>query len=80
MRPDFRAPRLSAGFGLVAALFLMIVVTVIIMTMAHLSAIQHGTSALLFSRHARTRPHERGLSGASLELWTTEPAQRVHPD
>ena len=34
MRPDFRTPRHSAGFGLVAALFLMIVVTVIIMSIA----------------------------------------------
>ena len=61
MRPDFRTPRHSAGFGLVAALFLMIVVTVIIMTMAHLSAIQHGTSSLAIQQARAYQAARAGL-------------------
>ncbi len=61
MRPDFRTPRHSAGFGLVAALFLMIVVTVIILTMAHLSATQHGTMSLAIQQARAYQAARAGL-------------------
>ncbi len=61
MRPDFRSPRHLAGFGLVAALFLMIVVTLIIVTMAHLSATQHGTSSLAIQQARAYQAASAGL-------------------
>lgn len=61
MRPDFQSPRHSAGFGLVAALFLMIVVTLIIVTMAHLSATQHGTNSLAIQQARAYQAARAGL-------------------
>lgn len=61
MRPDLRSPQHSAGFGLVAALFLMIVVTVIIVIMAHLSATQHGISSLAIQQARAYQAARAGL-------------------
>ena len=38
--------RRASGFGLVAALFLIIVVTLLVITMARLSTVQHGSTSL----------------------------------
>ncbi|MCI0919048.1 hypothetical protein JNA64_17970 [Pseudomonas stutzeri] len=61
MPPDFQPPRRSAGFGLVAALFLMIVVALVIMAMAHLSATQHGTGSLAIQQARAYQAARAGL-------------------
>jgi MSHA biogenesis protein MshP len=46
MRPDPRWPHRAQGFGLVAAMFLLIVVALVVIAMARLSVAQHGTISL----------------------------------
>lgn len=59
MRPDLSLPR-SAGFGLVAAMFLIIVVALLIAAMARLSSGQHGTSSLAIQQ---SRAYQAARSG-----------------
>ncbi|WP_417781398.1 pilus assembly PilX family protein [Stutzerimonas xanthomarina] len=60
MSLDRSFPRRSAGFGLVAALFLMVIVTLIILTMARLSTAQHGTISLAIQQ---TRAYQAANAG-----------------
>lgn len=69
MRPDPRWPKRSQGFGLVAALFLLIVVTLVVLAMARLSAAQHGSSSLAIQQARAYQSANAGLEwGVSLSL------------
>ncbi|WP_394560391.1 hypothetical protein [Aquipseudomonas alcaligenes] len=59
MRPELNLHR-SAGFGLVAAMFLIIVVALLIAAMARLSTGQHGTSSLAIQQ---ARAYQAARSG-----------------
>jgi MSHA biogenesis protein MshP len=61
MRPDFRMHQGAQGFGLVAAMFLMIVVTLIVIAMARLSAAQHGTNSLSIQQARAYQAARAGL-------------------
>ncbi|WP_313089148.1 hypothetical protein [Pseudomonas sp.] len=61
MHPEGVRLKRSSGFGLVAALFLMIVVTLVILAMAHLSANQHGTSSLAIQQARAYQAARAGL-------------------
>ncbi len=61
MRPECLSRKRSSGFGLVAALFLMIVVTLVILAMARLSATQHGTSSLAIQQARAYQAARAGL-------------------
>ncbi|MGN2621713.1 pilus assembly PilX family protein [Stutzerimonas balearica] len=61
MHPDRSFPRRSAGFGLVAALFLMVIVALIILTMARLSTTQHGTVSLSIQQARAYQAANAGL-------------------
>lgn len=61
MRPDFRTAGRARGFGLVAAMFLMIVVTLIVIAMARLSTIQHGTNSLAIQQARAYQAARAGL-------------------
>ena len=59
MRPDLNQRR-SAGFGLVAAMFLIIVVALLIAAMARLSSGQHATTSLAIQQ---ARVYQAARSG-----------------
>ncbi len=61
MRPDFLLLSRSRGFGLVAALFLIIVVVLVIIAMAHLSATQHGSNTLAIQQARAYQAARAGL-------------------
>lgn len=61
MRPDPRLPRRARGFGLVAALFLIVVVTLVIIAMARLSATQHGSNSLAIQQARAYQAARAGL-------------------
>jgi MSHA biogenesis protein MshP len=61
MRPDFRWPRHAQGFGLVAAMFLLIVVTLVVIAMARLSAAQHGSNSLAIQQARAYQAARAGL-------------------
>ena len=58
---DFRTARRTRGFGLVAALFLMIIVTLVILAMARLSSSQHGTLSLSIQQARAYQAARAGL-------------------
>lgn len=69
MRPDPRLPQRTQGFGLVAALFLLIVVTLVVLAMARLSAAQHGSNSLAIQQARAYQSANAGLEwGVSLSL------------
>jgi MSHA biogenesis protein MshP len=55
------SPSRQAGFGLVAALFLIVVVTLLVATMAHLSSIQHGSTSLAIQQARAYQAARAGL-------------------
>jgi len=59
MRPE-SISRQQSGFGLVAAMFLIIVVALVIAAMARLSTAQHGTSSLAIQQ---ARAYQAARSG-----------------
>jgi MSHA biogenesis protein MshP len=59
MRPESMTRRQS-GFGLVAAMFLIVVVALVIAAMARLSSAQHGTSSLAIQQ---ARAYQAARSG-----------------
>ena len=61
MRPDAIPPRHARGFGLVAALFLIIVVTLVVVAMARLSAVQHGSNSLAIQQARAYQAARAGL-------------------
>lgn len=61
MRPDPTLPRRARGFGLVAALFLIIVVTLVVIAMARLSAVQHGSNSLAIQQARAYQAARAGL-------------------
>ena len=61
MHPDRPFPGRSTGFGLVAALFLMVIVALIILTMARLSTTQHGTVSLAIQQARALQAANAGL-------------------
>jgi MSHA biogenesis protein MshP len=61
MRPDFHSARHARGFGLVAAMFLMIVVTLVILAMSRLSTSQHGTLSLAIQQARAYQAARAGL-------------------
>ena len=61
MRPDPRLPRRARGFGLVAALFLIVVVTLVIIAMARLSSVQHGSNSLAIQQARAYQAARAGL-------------------
>jgi MSHA biogenesis protein MshP len=76
MRPDPHRPQRSQGFGLVAALFLLIVVTLVVIAMARLSAAQHGSNSLAIQQARAYQSANAGLEwGISLSLSSGSCAQ-----
>jgi MSHA biogenesis protein MshP len=61
MRPDPKLPHRASGFGLVAAMFLIIVVALVIAAMARLSTAQHGTSSLAIQQARAYQAAHAGL-------------------
>lgn len=61
MRPDLGSLRQSRGFGLVAALFLIIVVALVVTAMARLSSTQHGTNNLALQQARAYQAARAGL-------------------
>lgn len=53
--------RRASGFGLVAALFLIIVVTLLVITMARLSTVQHGSTSLAIQQARAYQAARAGL-------------------
>ena len=53
--------RCARGFGLVAALFLIIVVTLVVVAMARLSAVQHGSNSLAIQQARAYQAARAGL-------------------
>ena len=60
MRPDF-VPTCQRGFGLVAALFLILVIAGVIAAMARLAVTQHGTSSLALQQARAYQAARAGL-------------------
>lgn len=61
MRPDRRWPQRTQGFGLVAAMFLLIVVTLVVLAIARLSAAQHGSNSLAIQQARAYQSANAGL-------------------
>ncbi|MGL4317272.1 MAG: hypothetical protein ACRCTL_11750 [Pseudomonas sp.] len=61
MRPEWTTPQRGRGFGLVAAMFLIIIVALVIAAMARLSANQHGTSSLAIQQARAYQAARAGL-------------------
>lgn len=61
MRPDRSFSPSAQGFGLVAALFLIIVVTLVVIAMAQLSATQHGSTSLAIQQARAYQAARAGL-------------------
>ncbi len=61
MRPERTWPNPTRGFGLVAALFLMIVISLVVLTMARLSATQHGSTSLSIQQARAYQAARAGL-------------------
>lgn len=59
MRPELR--RRQQGFGLVAALFVIIVITLVIAAMARLSTTQHGSNSLALQQARAYQAARAGL-------------------
>lgn len=59
MRPDNRHLR-QGGFGLVAAMFLIIIIALVIATMAHLATTQNATTSLAIQQ---ARAHQAARAG-----------------
>lgn len=53
--------RRASGFGLVAALFLIVVVTLLVITMARLSTVQHGSTSLAIQQARAYQAARAGL-------------------
>lgn len=60
MRPE-PSLRRASGFGLVAALFLIVVVTLLVITMARLSMVQHGSTSLAIQQARAYQAARAGL-------------------
>lgn len=60
MRPEPKLRR-ESGFGLVAALFLIIVVTLLVVAMARLSSVQHGSISLAIQQARAYQAARAGL-------------------
>ncbi|PYC23633.1 hypothetical protein DMO17_13400 [Aquipseudomonas alcaligenes] len=60
MRPE-PSLRREPGFGLVAALFLIVVVTLLVITMARLSTVQHGSTSLAIQQARAYQAARAGL-------------------
>lgn len=61
MRPEPRLSKSAKGFGLVAAMFLIIVVTLVILAMERLSSTQHATSSLAIQQARAYQAARAGL-------------------
>ncbi|MCH2342448.1 hypothetical protein ACGFZ7_02010 [Pseudomonas sp. NPDC047963] len=80
MRLDRLNPGRSAGFGLVAALFLIVIVTVVVLTMARLSTAQHGTVSLAIQQARAYQAANAGLEwGISRAIEGSACDQNVSP-
>ncbi|WP_137820502.1 hypothetical protein [Pseudomonas sp. 2FG] len=60
MRPE-RSERSEQGFALVAALFVMVVIALVVVAMARLSANQHGTNSLAIQQARAYEAAQAGL-------------------
>lgn len=70
MRPELSLRR-AAGFGLVAAMFLIIVVALLIAAMARLSTAQHGTSSLAIQQARAYQAARAGLEWGITQAFST---------
>lgn len=61
MRPDNWLPRKARGFGLVAAMFVMIVISMVVIAMARLSTAQHGSNSLSIQQGRAFQASKAGL-------------------
>lgn len=61
MRPDSFSSDRTRGFGLVAAMFLIIVVALVVIAMARLSAVQHGSNSLAIQQARAYQAARAGL-------------------
>ncbi len=61
MRPEWKVPQRGRGFGLVAAMFLIIIVALVIATMARLASTQHGTTSLAIQQARAYQAARAGL-------------------
>ncbi|MHA6492113.1 hypothetical protein ACX0MV_02545 [Pseudomonas borbori] len=61
MRPDKHLPAHARGFGLVAAMFVMIVISLVIIAMTRLSTAQHGSNSLAIQQARAYQASQAGL-------------------
>lgn len=61
MRPDPLPMRASRGFGLVAAMFVMIIVSLVVIAMSRLASVQHGSNALAIQQARAYQAARAGL-------------------
>lgn len=71
MRHEPSPRRNSAGFGLVAALFLIIIVTLVVIAMARLSATQHGANSLAIQQARAYQAARSGLEWGITQAFHT---------
>ncbi|VVO34826.1 hypothetical protein PS723_05290 [Pseudomonas fluorescens] len=80
MRPDLRWPRRTQGFGLVAAMFLLIVVTLVVIAMARLSTLQHGSNSLAIQQARAYQAARAGLEWGIIQVMNTGHCVAGTPD
>ncbi len=61
MRPDRFSMRASKGFGLVAAMFVMIIISLVVIAMSRLASVQHGSNALAIQQARAYQAARAGL-------------------
>lgn len=71
MRPEPSLLRHASGFGLVAAMFLIIVVALVVIVMARLAVTQHGTSSLTIQQARAYQAARSGLEWGITQAFHT---------
>lgn len=61
MRPEPLTLRANRGFGLVAAMFVMIIISLVVIAMSRLASVQHGSNALAIQQARAYQAARAGL-------------------
>jgi len=61
MRPEPLTLRANRGFGLVAAMFVMIIISLVVIAMSRLASVQHGSNALAIQQARAYQAARTGL-------------------
>lgn len=80
MRPDSISSHHARGFGLVAAMFLIIVVALVVIAMARLSAVQHGSNSLAIQQARAYQAARAGLEWGISHAFNAGACAAGNPD